>query len=62
MDHEKRVDDLSIGCAEMAHAFLLSPNPESKFGVTRVEGLDNPMPNLHDIGEKTVEDKRFSLL
>lgn len=46
----------------MALAFLFSPNPESNFGVTRVEGLDNPMPNLHDIGRKTAEDKRFSLL
>lgn len=40
----KHVDDLSIVCAEMAHAFLLSPNPESKFGVTGVRGFDNPLP------------------
>lgn len=44
----------------MALAFLLSPNPESKFGVTGVEGFVHPLPKFHDIGKKTVEDKRFS--
>lgn len=33
----------------MALAFLLSPNPESKFGVTGVEGFVHPLPKFHDI-------------